>query len=145
MTMTEPTVQPSDLDKAYAAGILDGEGCIQICPNSRGKNGHYLRVEVVNTNARLLQWLKERFGGNVQARGQLDVRATKPLFVWSTASRVSAAFLRTVRPYLIVKATEADCGLLLQGLKRSTGGQELSAEQIAVEKFLAEQTKLAKR
>jgi len=44
---------------AYAAGLLDGEGHIGI---HRTKTGFYLRVDIANTNERIIQFLYEYFG-----------------------------------------------------------------------------------
>ena len=50
----------SETQKAYLAGIVDGEGCISFC-----KIGSflYLGVSVANTNKPLINWLRTNLGG----------------------------------------------------------------------------------
>lgn len=60
-SMTEDVVQPPERDLAYLAGILDGEGCFSIGKSSKGY--YNLRVDVVNTDRRLIEWLHVNFGG----------------------------------------------------------------------------------
>src|SRR2546428_375255 len=66
----------SDAELAYAAGLIDGEGCITIdkCGGKsrftkyKSRNaGLILRVRVYNANKRLIAFLAERFGGAVSA------------------------------------------------------------------------------
>jgi len=52
---------PTEREKAWAAGIIDGEGCIWI-------NSNRLMLEVFNTDIRMPQKLKDLFGGAVYNR-----------------------------------------------------------------------------
>ncbi len=52
---------------AYAAGILDGEGCISIRHDKRDDRPEHTytpRITIVNTNKQVINWYKENFGGN---------------------------------------------------------------------------------
>jgi hypothetical protein len=120
---------------AYAAGILDGEGCIKLYSNSRGKRGYYLRVEIVNTNRSLIVWLHERFGGSIQVRVPKNPKH-KTIYDLNLTSQMAASMLKLLRPYLLVKAPQADIGIIIQGMK-STSGAGFSDKQQEVEEFLA--------
>jgi hypothetical protein len=104
---------------SYVAGFFDGEGSIQLYMAMRAnKNGKdYLRsqlyVSVTQLDPTVLNRLKDEFGGNVYERRP---RATKSgeehrRWDWVATSKVALSFLEAIRPYLIVKAEEADCAI----------------------------------
>jgi len=110
----------AEKDLAYAAGLFDGEGCIQLrkaggankpatCPEA----GLCLYISVANTNTEVLTWLKEHFGGNVydmHPKGQPEGWSRG--FAWVTSGKNAAAFLHKVYPYLKIKRGQAEPALL---------------------------------
>ena len=96
---------------AYAAGIIDGEGCIRIAcgrikPGRTNVNTPYrLTVFVTNTNPAMIQYLHQHFGGFVgkgnKARG--NFRSTVR---WTIADRGAEQFLRLIEPYIVCKKEE---------------------------------------
>lgn len=109
-------------DLAYAAGILDGEGCISIAYvrcSSKPDRYHVLNIHVSNTSPELLIWLRERFQGSVcrmsdNRKGKLGRR---PIFQWQITAKQAHEFLVAVRPYLLVKAKQADVAIAFRKLK----------------------------
>jgi len=58
--------QPSDTDWAYAAGFVDGEGCIAVTRcfvPSRAKYTYSVSVVVANRERAVLDWFKDLWGG----------------------------------------------------------------------------------
>lgn len=104
----------SDSDAAYLAGIIDGEGCITILRRKhveRGQRPRYaLEVVVINTDVRLIEWLQARFGGSVNRR-KIECDRWADSFRWRSSNLHSEAILRRVRPFLIIKAAQADLAL----------------------------------
>ena len=49
------------LEKAYIAGIIDGEGTITLVRKHQNEN-YSPEVSVANTNIGLLNWIKEKVG-----------------------------------------------------------------------------------
>jgi hypothetical protein len=99
---------------AYAAGILDGEGCITVA--RRGdKKGFQLVVTVANTNLPVINWLQARWGGSVH-RLNPDKRTIRPRLAWHwvCASKKGSNFLQDVRPYMIIKGDQADNAIAFQ-------------------------------
>jgi len=96
---------------AYAAGIVDGEGCITI---KRTKAiGTYRRpryianVSVVNSNIHMIEWLHENFGGSFFARKkQRDFH--KNTWAWDASALVAAKFCEGILPYLLAKREQAE-------------------------------------
>ncbi len=81
---------------AYAAGILDGEGCIGIVRHVstvKGKKytGYWAQVTVANTNEVLSQWLKMHWGGLIQRKHQSP--KWKPRFDWRITNTRAIEFL----------------------------------------------------
>jgi hypothetical protein len=85
-------------DLAYLAGIIDGEGYIGI--------GNAPRLRVANTNPRLMEWLRCRFGGSIWTSRKRDGRS-KALFTWELSARKAERVLREVAPFLILKREQA--------------------------------------
>ena len=106
----------TNLELAYLAGIVDGEGHITA--------GHYPKLGkftpvfgVSSTTPILLEWLQERFGGRIYARGpQANRPQDKPKFEWRLSQREMDAVLPEITPFLIVKARHA---LLMQEFRQT--------------------------
>ena len=98
---------------AYAAGILDGEGCIIIAKGNPKKGvrltpQYSLKVIVGMSNPSATSWLFETFGGNLKLKPNHQY---KPVHTWSCLSIQAEGFLRCILPYLKVKRIEAELAL----------------------------------
>ena len=77
----------SEVECAYIAGLFDGEGSLI---NNKG----YFRIQIVNTNLEVLEWIKP-------ARG---IGKNKSVFLWLTnRAEMVDKLLRCISPYLIIK------------------------------------------
>jgi len=99
---------------AYAAGIMDGEGCIRINWSIRSGAGFSLTACVSNTKVRLVDWLERHFGGSITVAPRDGNR--QPLYKWNLYGAHAASFLRSVYPYLQIKKEEAECALAFYDL-----------------------------
>jgi hypothetical protein len=124
-----------DLAYAWAAGIIDGEGCITILRQHPGQSGR------INTSYRV--YLKVTMGHAPTIARLVDIfqvgsvhlqRSTRwnDAFSWWVASRQAEVVLHIVRPYLVTKAVEADLAFefFALGVGRG-GGQVLPPELLA--------------
>lgn len=106
------TFHAKETDLAWAAGIVDGEGCIGL---SRISNAHWsLRVAVGNTDIRMINKLKGCFGGSVRLQNKKpgkDGFKRKPLWVWVLYGAKAESFLVSIMPYLCNKADQAEIGI----------------------------------
>lgn len=102
----------TDTEAAYLAGIVDGEGCIGI-----GRRKKYITVtlQISNTDLALLGWVKDKCGGNIYPVKNSRIDNRKQAYVWSRAGRIARDIIVLIRPYLIVKAAQAD---IVLGIKR---------------------------
>lgn len=106
----------------YLAGFVDGEGSIRIGTN-RSPNGErrwYLILSCHQRNPRPLRLLHDRFGGSV--RHQAD-HQPRPIFEWAITSDMAGKAIAALRPWLIVKADEADLALQFQSLLHHNAGR----------------------
>ena len=96
----------------YLAGFFDGEGSIGIYTNRNPHRGRTLRVQITqnvsNESTRLLQECRRRWGGSLSVMNRSYKRDA---WNWQTSSASGVRFLREVRPWLKLKAAQADIAL----------------------------------
>jgi len=94
----------SDVDAAYIAGFLDGEGSIMIIGRA---DAFMLRVSFANTKRNVLEWIREKTGvGNVteKSRENQNHATSYMLLINSNAAN---SLLKQVSKYLIIKKEQA--------------------------------------
>ena len=93
----------------YLAGILDGEGSIGIehlsPTKNRIKDYYVCRLCVINTSLVLVNWLKERFKGQINIRKQIANH--KICYRWHIFGSDLEAMLKAVIPFLKIKHQQA--------------------------------------
>lgn len=126
-----------DTDLAWAAGLIDGEGCISLnAVRTRSKSGrltYELRVVVNNTDIRLLNRLREVLGvGFICPMKRYSARH-RPAWQWEVKSRKAETVIRAVLLYLVGKREEAELGLLSRQYMQPVGvsTENPNAEQLA--------------
>ena len=103
-------VELSETDKAYIAGLFDGEGSVGYYFRKRA---HSVVISLVNTNFQVLPWLLDRIPvGTLYTRKRGTWKESWEISIRKVADVV--IFLSTIRPYLIIKADQVD--LLLSHL-----------------------------
>lgn len=112
--LTEP-------EKAYIAGIMDGEGLIGYY-FQKSKNRHEATVTITNTDPRLMNWLQEKIGyGNVKSERSGYSRRKHVCHVWCISNKPRVRdFLEAITPYLMIKQDQAK---LLLNLWETEGKQ----------------------
>jgi len=103
-------------DLSYTAGIIDGEGWINIA--HRGFRQTVIHVGVGNTNEWLINWLQFSYGGSVAKRKPCK-DGQKPSWVWDISSKKAGEFLNLVLPYLQIKRPQAELALKFQNRRKS--------------------------
>lgn len=106
---------------AWAAGIIDGEGCISI-----RKCGPYYALSVVvgqsgKTVPTILKRLKTLYGGSI-GNAMLDARGGRqPKWHWQVVARTAETFLRAIQPHLVGKKTQAGLAIKYRELVGKPG------------------------
>lgn len=136
------------VELAYAAGFLDGEGCVAITKRKRGKSAieYALRVTIGNTDYATLEWYAQKFGGRV---GNERAGVNKPLKYWTVSNKQAYEFLKVVFPYLKGKAPQADVAIrateALRGIPRVGFGRGSNPEIYAAWEAAKEEMHALKR
>lgn len=128
MTVLSPT------ELAYLAGIIDGEGCISF----QVRKGRYVTptIQITNTDRRLTDWLLDHVDGGSVYRRPGYKQNHKPTYLWRCAGRIARDVLGDVRPFLLIKAEQADVVMSLERvteIRRDDAGRlrtTLTDEQI---------------
>ena len=111
---------------AYAAGIIDGEGCITIAQHGKGQ-WFSIRIDVgmSDKSIALLEALKQNYGGSVRQTREATEK-WEASSAWGIFGKEAAAFLMKIEQYLFLKAEQARLALRLQEildmLPRNTNG-----------------------
>lgn len=109
--------------RAYAAGLIDGEGCIgayNTRPKMDRRAAYYqLTVRVTMKAAEPILFLHRHFVGalTISRKKSGDGRAYS---VWHARNRKAEAFLLEILPYLIEKRAQAELALEFAALRRRT-------------------------
>jgi hypothetical protein len=106
-------------DLAWAAGIIDGEGCFS---SQISRWLVYFRIEVVNTDPRMVLELKRIFGGTVHPKRKAKGN-WRPTWTWQVMGKTALEVARLVRPFLVCKQVQADIVIVAGAERRGRGGR----------------------
>jgi len=103
--------QLSISEKAYIAGLLDGEGTIS---DDRKRINGCWRIRIVNTDKNLMKWLKKTIPTSNIYCSKLKNR--KNMYSWTLAKWYSCySLIKQIYPFLIIKKKKAK--ILLDNLE----------------------------
>jgi hypothetical protein len=111
----------SAIDLAYLAGIVDGEGCVEVrflSGRTARRTGLDMRIVVGNTDRRLIDWLVETWGGRVHVAARAGVR---DMHVWTLMVRSNRELCEALLPHLRLKAEQLALALEAASLSISRG------------------------
>src|SRR5262245_22759527 len=134
---TRPIIRPSPEDSIWAAGFMDGEGCITVRHATsnlkHGAKSASIFASVTCSQAEphggpVMLWFQERWGGSLRSKPERKGNAQRA-WEWCIVGQQAYAFLDDVRPWLRVKGAQADNALLIRSLRKGRGrGNALTAE-----------------
>jgi len=117
------------IELAYIAGLLDGEGCINIYRintpyirkvEKRLQPKWVLSVSIYNTHYETIKWLYDNFGGYLQSRHrykkpeQIENGKWKPSYAWKLAANKANDFLKRIVKYLRIKKEQVELAIKFQ-------------------------------
>lgn len=114
-------------DYAWAAGIIDGEGCIFLSrhkPNE--KNGvkvpfYTLSIKVTMGHEPTILKLREMFGSG--SKHKVEQVGWNPAYTWIVSAKISRDVLQKIQPYIFTKKDELAVALEFLALPGWYGGQ----------------------
>lgn len=102
-------------EKAYLAGLFDGEGCVgavKVRDKRGGRAEAIMFTAVVSMCDREpIDLLAEIYGGAIRSRKTAQKAHHSRVFTWQAYGDAGAKFLRDVLPYLRVKRGQAEAYL----------------------------------
>lgn len=121
----------TELEKAWFAGILDGEGHIGIggryskdgykpyLAGSKQYVGYYLLMEIEMAHQRTILRIEEIWGlGNCYKRHDSRYPKTST-YRWTAFSNIAKQVLEGTYPYLVTKRKQAELAIIFQTLKQA--------------------------
>jgi hypothetical protein len=115
---------------AYFAGFFDGEGCIRIdrikVKSNENRPSEYtryqLRIAAAQVSPQPLIVLQKRFGGSITTKRSTDSPKHRTTHTWFAWSKFAYDALVAMKPFLIVKAEEADIAISFYQEMKELGG-----------------------
>lgn len=95
---------------AYLAGIIDGEGCVNIYSGgTRGRRDINVRFYVVSTDYVLIEWLLTNFSGLSYTITTREGWKTK--YQWVVERKLFDEISQAILPYLVIKKPQVELAL----------------------------------
>ena len=107
------------VDKAYAAGVVDSDGCIRVVKEGRSDTRmrsatYYPLVLVSQADGEAIQFLQSKWGGCIHKSAQSGGRELF-IFRWAVSWKKAEEFLADIVPYLRIKKSQALLALQTRG------------------------------
>jgi len=108
-------------DLAYAAGIIDGEGCIyaRVHLMQSGRINTIIQLLVNMCSESVVSWLAKMFGGEIYVYKPVSGKV-RTKFTWKISGRNVGVVLQALSPYLIEKKQRAALAIELSELIRKS-------------------------
>lgn len=99
----------TEAERAYIAGIIDGEGHIGL---QSVQGGFYLKIIISNSSRALVDWLLERLPGKyVETRKAGHSTNTKDVYNLHLSGKDAQELLVLLKDYMVVKRAQCDIAL----------------------------------
>jgi hypothetical protein len=106
----DPMKHISEFDRHYMAGLLDGEGTINLCRQilACGRIKYRPTVNVFNTCRAILEWCESTTGiGIIDGEIRKRQKHHKQSYIWRLRQPEMLEFLPMITPYLRIKEEQA--------------------------------------
>jgi hypothetical protein len=132
-----------ETDKAYIAGIIDGEGSIML--TRFHKNQHPSPcISIASNSIELLDWIKDKTGfGNIKSKINYNVLKHQNSYVYTLKYNDVIELLNDIAPYLVIPQKIQRAELILSENKLITprngrySKELLQQKQAFYEKFMS--------
>lgn len=116
----------TETDKAWLAGLIDGEGSINISVaynkhHKFSKNHYALNLEISLTHLPTLEKVKTLCGVGSLTEHK-DKRKHRPYWLWMARSNQALMILELIHPYLVTKKASAEIAIAFQSRRRRNRG-----------------------
>lgn len=113
-------------DIAYLAGIIDGEGCLTAGTYSKttaGNPSFQTMLKVSNTEEKLINWLKDTFGGLIcnYTPAQTAKNSRKQVFMWQVSGDRLLHICELTLPFSVSKKEQLQTMIKLRETFKDRG------------------------
>jgi hypothetical protein len=96
----------NEAEKAYLAGIVDGEGTVTLVKNHKNETPTP-SVSIANNSLKLLEWVKAKVGGVIVSKKKYKLHHHDS-YAWSVRQDRAIRLLGDIKKYLIIKRPQAE-------------------------------------
>ncbi|MBU0791738.1 MAG: LAGLIDADG family homing endonuclease, partial [Gammaproteobacteria bacterium] len=143
-------IHASDVELAWVAGIIDGEGCISVIKSKvNKKEGVYFRYQlniyVGMIHKPTIYRIKDIFKFGHLAKDDRGSECSRTRFIWGVSCNQAEAVLKAILPFMITKKEEARVALEFQENTDRSGGKYPSKGEWKKREYYRQRLKKLKR
>ena len=102
----------TDLEKAWLAGFIDGEGCIGLrCAKAHGKKYYLIRIQITQTSIGVLEHVVKITGVNRLCQSKRYGSNQADAWKWDADMKDAERILNDILPYLVRKKEVASLAI----------------------------------
>lgn len=121
-------------EKAYIAGIIDGEGSIMLTSFHRNEL-HSPCVSIASTTLELLQWIKDKTNtGVIKRKKNYNTERHKDCFSYTLRYNDAINFLEMISPYLVIESKKRRALMIINEYKSLTPRNGRYSEELLEKK-----------
>jgi hypothetical protein len=123
-------------EKAYIAGIIDGEGSIMLLSFHNNQLPSPC-VSISSSTLELLEWIKSKVkGGTIKEKKNYNVNKHKFSFTYTLRYNSAIELFKEIEPYLVIKSKKERASLILKEYKKLTPRNGRYTEEMLNQKQL---------
>jgi hypothetical protein len=124
-------------EKAYVAGIIDGEGTVTLTRRHKNETPSP-NVSIANTNIEMLKWIREKIGCGIIVKRSKRKTNHSTSYVLTLSDYNALTLLADIKNFLIIKKPHAE--LILKHYKKSTPRNgKYTKKQTEMKKWLVDE------
>lgn len=124
----------TETEKAYIAGIIDGEGSIMLQKIHRNEHPSPC-ISIASTTLELLEWVKQVVGkGTITKKKNYNLEIHKDCYSYVLRRNDAISLLIDIEPYLVIDVKRKRTELILKKYKSLTPRNGRYTEEMLVEK-----------
>ncbi|UCZ52613.1 LAGLIDADG family homing endonuclease [Bacillus shivajii] len=109
-----------ELEAAYLAGIIDGEGSITLTRNHTGERRRPL-ISIASTDIELLEYIKSIAGGSISSKKNDSPNSHKDSYTLTIKKKAEVfALLISINPYLRISSKKQRAEFILNNYEKVT-------------------------
>ncbi|MDR7855740.1 LAGLIDADG family homing endonuclease [Tissierella sp.] len=127
----------TNTEKAYIAGIVDGEGSIMLTRFHKNQY-HSPCVSISSTDLELLEWIKNTIkSGKITNKKNYNEERHKDSYTYTIIYDEAIQFLQSIEPYLVIEKKKARARHIITKYKEVTirNGSYNDIQKLAKEQF----------